>query len=46
LVFARVQSDLQPDFDRHHLTEAIGPSRIFDSLHAALAALRHKTPST
>jgi len=46
LVFARVQSDLQPDFDRHHLTEAIGPSRIFDSLHAALATLRHKTPST
>jgi sulfate permease, SulP family len=46
LVFARVQSDLQPDFDRHHLTEAIGPSRIFDSLHAALSTLRHKTPST
>jgi SulP family sulfate permease len=45
LVFARVQSDLQPDFDRHHLTEAIGPSRIFNSLHAALAALRAKVPS-
>lgn len=46
LAFARVQSNLQPDFDRHHLTEAIGPSRIFDSLHGALAALRHKTPSS
>jgi sulfate permease, SulP family len=46
LVFARVQSDLKPDFDRHHLTEAIGPTRIFDSLHAALAALRHKTPAS
>ena len=45
LAFARVQSDLYPDFDRHHLTEAIGPSRIFDSLHASLAALRGKTPS-
>jgi sulfate permease, SulP family len=45
LVFARVQSDLQPDFDRHHLTEAIGPTRIFDSLHAALAALRGKVPT-
>ena len=46
LAFARVQSDLRPDFDRHHLTEAIGPSRIFDSLHAALADLRNKTPSS
>jgi sulfate permease, SulP family len=46
LAFARVQSDLRPDFDRHHLTEAIGPSRIFDSLHGALASLRHKNPTT
>jgi MFS superfamily sulfate permease-like transporter len=38
LVFAHVQSDLKPDLDRHHLTEAIGPNRIFDTLHAALAA--------
>jgi sulfate permease, SulP family len=36
LVFAHVQSDLRPDLDRHHLTEAIGANRIFDSLHAAL----------
>jgi sulfate permease, SulP family len=35
LVFAHVQSDLKPDLDRHHLTEAIGPDRIFDSLHEA-----------
>ena len=46
LAFARVQSDLRPDFDRHHLTEAIGPSRIFDSLHAALATLRRENPTT
>ena len=45
LVFAHVQSDLKPDLDRHHLTEAIGPSRIFDSLHGALAALRGSLPS-
>ena len=44
LVFAHVQSDLKPDLDRHHLTEAIGPSRIFDSLHEALTAFRGRTP--
>ena len=44
LVFAHVQSDLKPDLDRHHLTEAIGPDRIFDSLHEALAALRGRVP--
>jgi MFS superfamily sulfate permease-like transporter len=38
LVFAHVQSDLKPDLDRHRLTEAIGPDRIFDTLHQALAA--------
>jgi sulfate permease, SulP family len=36
LVFAHVQSDLRPDLDRHHLTEIIGPDRIFFSLHEAL----------
>jgi SulP family sulfate permease len=45
LVFAHVQSDLKPDLDRHHLTEAIGPDRIFDSLHEALAALRGRVPA-
>lgn len=40
LVFAHVQSDLKPDLDRHHLTEAIGANRIFDSLHEAIAAYR------
>ncbi len=44
LVFAHVQSDLKPDLDRHHLTEAIGPSRIFDSLREALTAFRGSTP--
>jgi high affinity sulfate transporter 1 len=45
LVFAHVQSDLKPDLDRHHLTDAIGPGHIFDSLHEALAALRGSSPS-
>jgi MFS superfamily sulfate permease-like transporter len=38
LVFAHVQSDLKPDLDRHHLTESIGPNRIFDTLHEAVGA--------
>jgi sulfate permease, SulP family len=38
LVFAHVQSDLKPDLDRHHLTEAIGANRLFESLHDALAS--------
>jgi sulfate permease, SulP family len=38
LVVAHVQSDLRPDLDRHHLTEVIGPERIFDTLHEALGA--------
>jgi high affinity sulfate transporter 1 len=44
LVFAHVQSDLKPDLDRHHLTEAIAPNRIFDTLHEACAALRASLP--
>jgi SulP family sulfate permease len=44
LVFAHVQSDLKPDLDRHHLTEAIGAARIFDSLREALGALRGASP--
>jgi sulfate permease, SulP family len=37
LVFAHVEDELWADLDRHHLTEAIGQSRIFDKLHQALA---------
>jgi len=42
LVFAHVQSDLRPDLDRHHLTEALGANRIFDTLRAALAAYKNE----
>jgi MFS superfamily sulfate permease-like transporter len=38
LAFARLPWDLRSEFDRHHLTEAIGPARIFIRLHDAIAA--------
>ena len=38
LAFARVPWDLKSDFDRHHVTEAIGPGRLFNRLHDAIAA--------
>jgi len=37
LAFAHVEPELQADLDRHHLTEVIGPARIFDKLHEAVA---------
>lgn len=43
LVFAHVQSDLRPDLDRHHISELIGPNRIFGSLHEAIAAYHNLT---
>jgi MFS superfamily sulfate permease-like transporter len=45
-LLAHVQSDLKPDLDRHHLTEAIGPAHIFDTLHEALAAHRASSPAS
>jgi sulfate permease, SulP family len=36
--FARIPWNTRADFDRHHLTEAIGPSWIFNRLHDALDA--------
>jgi len=30
--------DLRADFDRHHLTDAIGPVLIFNRLHDAIEA--------
>jgi MFS superfamily sulfate permease-like transporter len=38
LGFARMPWDLKADFARHHLTEVIDPSRIFNRLHDSLAA--------
>ena len=28
--FAHAESDMKTDLDRHHLTEIIGPTRLFD----------------
>jgi high affinity sulfate transporter 1 len=39
LIFARVSTYLRSDMDRHAITEVIGPSRIFRTLHEALAAV-------
>ena len=36
--FARVAWNTRADFDRHHLTEAIGPFLIFNRLHDAVDA--------
>jgi MFS superfamily sulfate permease-like transporter len=38
LGFARVPWDLRSDFDRYHVTETLGPGRIFNRLHDAIAA--------
>jgi sulfate permease, SulP family len=40
LAFAHVQPDLRADLDRHHLTEAIGADRLFDTLHEALLSFK------
>jgi sulfate permease, SulP family len=40
LAFAHVEYELKADLDRHHLTEVIGPERIFDTLRDALGAYR------
>lgn len=46
VAFAHVQSDLQPDLDRHHLTEAIGRDHIFDTLRHALSAYQLSCDTT
>lgn len=38
LGFARLPWETKADFVRHHLTEVIGPARMFDRLHDALDA--------
>ncbi|HTZ47260.1 MAG TPA: SulP family inorganic anion transporter [Verrucomicrobiae bacterium] len=42
---AHIRAGLRPDLDRHHLTELIGPTRLFDVLHEAAAQLRDEPPS-
>ena len=46
LALARVSLSLKADLDRHLLTEVVGPVRVFDRLHDALAAFAElKDPS-
>ena len=40
MVFARVSRHLRSDMDRHHITAAIGETRIFTTLHEATDAVR------
>ena len=40
LVFARVSPYLRSDMDRHGITAALGETRIFATLHEAIAAVR------
>jgi len=43
--FARVSWNTRADFDRHHLTEVIGPSLFFNRIHDAIDAFKsQKTP--
>jgi sulfate permease, SulP family len=46
LAFARMPWDLRSDFDRHHLTTAIGSTRIFNRLHDAIAAFEASAKSS
>jgi sulfate permease, SulP family len=40
MIFARVNPYLRSDMDRHGITAAIGETRIFTTLHEAIAAVR------
>jgi hypothetical protein len=40
MVLARVSRHLQSDMDRHHITAAIGETRIFTTLQETIAAVR------
>ena len=41
MVFARVSPYLRSDMDRHRITAALGETRIFTTLHEAVAAVRN-----
>jgi sulfate permease, SulP family len=43
IVFARVSPYLRSDMDRHQITAAIGKTRIFSTMHEAIAAVRDRT---
>jgi SulP family sulfate permease len=45
MIFARVRPSLRSDMDRHRVTAVIGETRVFATLHEALAAVRGGAPS-
>jgi SulP family sulfate permease len=44
VILARVSPYLRADVDRHRITTAIGETRIFATLHEAIAAVRDDVP--
>jgi sulfate permease, SulP family len=44
IILARVSPYLRADMDRHRITAAIGETRIFATLHEAIAAVRNDVP--
>jgi MFS superfamily sulfate permease-like transporter len=45
IIFARVRPYLKADMDRHGITAALGATRIFPTLHEAIAAARAGAPA-
>ena len=46
MMFARVSPYLRSDMDRHGVTAALGETRVFTTLHEAIAAARGAMPGT
>ena len=44
VIFGRVNPYLRADMDRHRITQVVGESNVFDTLHEALAAAGISTP--
>jgi MFS superfamily sulfate permease-like transporter len=44
IIFARVSRYLRSDMDRYRITMAVGETRIFATLHEAIAAVRDDVP--
>lgn len=43
LILVHVDAYFRADLDRHRVTDVIGPDRLFDKLHVALAAIREES---
>ncbi len=45
VIFARVNPYLRSDMDRHRITAAVGPNRVFETLHEAIAMAHDGAPA-